>query len=1046
MAQVEAEVIERVVMPQLPPELVSLIVHHLYQLLLPPQPQAPSPDPNLLLLPPEPALPPRATAPGGFPTPTYKKLTTRAFAPPPIDIARAVLGNLCLVNKTWNEPATRALWKSVGFGMPNGFQSVLRTAEEYSPIQLQPQLQLSPIPTDFTLNQLSLDAAANQLDQPQLGSDVGRGRPILPTLSTDSNWGAMAGSGRRDGKMIDDGSDDLMVTSPVSTVVTTKPIFIPEQSPLLHTNIISFCRFRTAGMARSISQGSNERFVTAGRLLIILRGTRYPVDELIKPSDELIQTPPASRAAMDVDLKTLDAPKGRLDAVGFTEFMDSAINLPVLEELLLRGGFLATVSFPAPIPSPPPIQIHPSYSRPRSPPTVSRSARTTANNTHASPPQERGRERVLNAFRAARDLASSKSPTRVIEEREDQLARFMRNENGRSREDEENEEEDSDAESETASSEASDAFTPFPTRSTTLGRRMSGAAFAHGGRRMERRGSGTGFLEPGSRQGESGAGRGGGRHEEEEERGRSERGRSRLAPGLAAGGSGISSFASRSSSVPAAVFLRQSTPIGYGARSSSVPAAGGHEERKKRERQESTLLEGSKTIRPIRALDLNGCVSQIFIKAIGELIEAYHLGPLRGLAEKTKTESDDEMDVDGGNEDDEKRTLVRVQFPHLRRLGLAASLLPSAHLTAFVSSFPFLTHLDLTSTLTSPLLLYQLAQFGQAGPGGRSMRLVSLSLARCRLMTGAALVGLLCGDCPPFTSIPTASSSSEDPNNASTGSWGSGQVVSTLTELSLYGDSTYPSPLTQPELRLILSHSPAFMAASTLRSLDLSSCPLSDTFLITNFPSLPHLIELGLANCRMITFRAVATLLEDRVPGVEVLDLTGSCLFLAGPGAAALGRRMGTGTNVSIMELHGMLLGKVASVEKSGEDEFLEEEKVAKRKTNLRVVELGQKALEGVQGGAGDWKVIWGKGRRGWYVDVGVTSIPKVPGTIHTRPRTLQHLPREHPTRIALQKLVDSSGAVSGETGWHPRKMEVLRGEGMMSREDGLYGFHAFQV
>lgn len=584
-----------------------------------------------------------------------------------------------------------------------------------------------------------------------------------------------------------------------------------------------------------------------------------------------------------------------------------------------------------------------------------------------------------------------------------------------------------------SSDEEAVRMTPFPPR--VASRRASNSAVS----RRERRSSGAAFAGRGAagvveKAGEEEE------EEEEEERGRDHRGRTIVH---------AASLAARSSSVPAAVFLRQTTPVGLGTRSSSVPAVG-REEEPAREREVTTLLEGSTTVRPLRALDLCGCISSTFVHAVGELIEEYRLD--RG----DKAKADDAMDVDEPDDaDDDIRKLDRVQFPHLRRLGLASSLLPAPQLTSLVTAFPFLTHLDLTSTLTSPLLLYHLALAGQSGPGGRSMRLKSLSLARCRLMTGAALVGLLCGDCPPFTSIPsTTSSSADDPSNASApGSWGSGAVVSTLTDLSLFGDSTYPSPLTQPELHLILTRSPAFTPTPTLRSLDLSSTPLTDSFLAVSFPALPHLQELGLANCRLITFRGVGQLLEDRVPGVEVLDLSGSCLFLAGPGGAALGRRVGAGVSVSTMELHGTLLGRVASVEKSSEDAEEERHKLARRKTNLRVVEMGQKALESVQGGAGDWKVVWGKGRRGWcvrfaslflsfsvflelltrwmfrYVDIGVKSVPNPPDSESTRPRTLVHLPRTDPTRIALQKLVDARGVVAGETGWHPHKMEVLLGE-----------------
>ena len=47
---------------------------------------------------------------------------------------------------------------------------------------------------------------------------------------------------------------------------------------------------------------------------------------------------------------------------------------------------------------------------------------------------------------------------------------------------------------------------------------------------------------------------------------------------------------------------------------------------------------------------------------------------------------------------------------------------------------------------------------------------------------------------------------------------------------------------------------------------------------------------------------------------------------------------------------------------------------------------------------------------------------------------------------MALQRLYEQNGTVTSEVGWHSRKMEVLRGDGMMGKEEGLYSFHAFNV
>lgn len=85
---------------------------------------------------------------------------------------------------------------------------------------------------------------------------------------------------------------------------------------------------------------------------------------------------------------------------------------------------------------------------------------------------------------------------------------------------------------------------------------------------------------------------------------------------------------------------------------------------------------------------------------------------------------------------------------------------------------------------------------------------------------------------------------------------------------------------------------------------------------------------------------------------------------------------------------------------------------LALRATNLRVVELDEKSLELVQGGAGDWKPIPGKGRRGWYVDTATSSMLTPADSPSSRPRSLLHLAQDHPQRQALLKLVQQKGAV----------------------------------
>lgn len=84
----------------------------------------------------------------------------------------------------------------------------------------------------------------------------------------------------------------------------TLPTLDPADSPLLFTRAISFARFRTAGMKRTLRQGSNERFVTAQRLLTLLQGTRYPRKKLAKP---VVPKKPGDSSSGDDDESSEDS-------------------------------------------------------------------------------------------------------------------------------------------------------------------------------------------------------------------------------------------------------------------------------------------------------------------------------------------------------------------------------------------------------------------------------------------------------------------------------------------------------------------------------------------------------------------------------------------------------------------------------------------------------------------------------------------------------------------------------------------------------------------
>ncbi|GAA5911227.1 hypothetical protein JCM6882_004068 [Rhodosporidiobolus microsporus] len=1183
-----------------PPEIIALIIHHLFYDYLPYPSAFPSPDPYLELLPPDNSL--------FFPQPARLAPTLDAQA-------KEVLAACALVDKMWNAEATRALWRRVSFGFPRAFESVLRTIEEYSGgrrVQRPLRSDLRSGSGDVaTVSSLGLE-----LTPAQKGDGGKEGLALGKAWMGDR--GAYVERWRREGsegfavENVLQEPVDIETAKPLASVFqpadthVTSPLPLsrlnPRDSPLLFTRSISFARFRTAGMKRSIRSGKEERFVTPQRLLTLLRGTRYPKKKLELPvekedeeeggyggagfkgyggyggeseteteTESESETPGGGATFGGWGRSSRKKMAGQLCQVGFSEYMDSAITFPVLEELLFRGGYLAEYEEP----DEPAFPLATDFAS-SSGSSVGGSTPFLSSNSLSLPP---GSEPQAFHYRHLQS-STSRSPsdgrrrssslsTSIAEEEEGTASGPSSGGQGSGaltpveHSTPEQEYPDSfgprDAVAEDA--EMGDgARTPIGRRPSYRRRRLSGLAFAPVGLdkepsppqqqqplpatqatpqqgqqfdRPQQQQQQQQSLVPAHDDGEYYSSEDSdlgsivdGEEDAERERGRERFGRSRVPSGIATplenafggqgrgrsrypsraglyNGLGGSGYQTRSSSLPAPFNGHSQPPSPYsppgassgatastpfqtyvsgpvGAaprssrarapsisraseRSSSVPASvsgrwgGAAEPVPKRTVQ---VLEGSQGTQPVRALDLCGCVSRVFVAALDEFVATYKLGPPAllgsggGAGGEQQSgggmmEVDEEEDEFAGRRTPsvrsirmglmEERVLNRTFFPHLRRLGLASSLLPSNLLTAFVLSFPYLTHLDLASTLTSPILLKGLALAGQNGIGGRPMRLKALSLSRCRLITGPALLGLFCGDCPPMT---TMAGISDDDHE----SWGAGEVVSELTDLNLFGDGTYPCPLEGPELRLVLTVSPAFRSG-LLRTVDLASAPMTDQLLLEQFPPQPHLVELGLASCRSITMQAVATFLCTKAPAVEVLDLSFSCPSNVGQGISSRRRTFIGQPTISIMELHAVLLSQCASVESSSSNPDEAQLLLALRQTNLRVVELDEKSLELVQGGAGDWKPVAGKGRRGWYVDTATSSRiplydPSVPP--YPRPRQLAHLPRDHPKRQALLKLSSSSSLASFEVGWHARKMEVLKGEGFFGARQGIYGFHAW--
>ncbi|KAF8992857.1 hypothetical protein BDQ17DRAFT_1432140 [Cyathus striatus] len=386
----------------------------------------------------------------------------------------------------------------------------------------------------------------------------------------------------------------------------------------------------------------------------------------------------------------------------------------------------------------------------------------------------------------------------------------------------------------------------------------------------------------------------------------------------------------------------------------------------------------------IEAVDLTGCVSAVFVNAFTDFVNAHIL-----------LSSDEELSEDeSGRRTRQHITDDSLTFPGLRRLGMRGvkSILPR-FLGPFIHAFPSLTHLDLSGTRVTPDILVSLGQ-------STTMCLKSLALGKCTKLSGECIRDFLV-DSP---------------------------VTSQLTELSLYGDMTFTSPLREDHLREIITLAPSFLSGE-LVYLDISSSPLTTELLKLCKPQ-PKLRSLGLSHIPHINLKGITEFLRDKAPDIEVLTLVNT--------ATQLERGANRQSSVA---LHTQLIRPLCTPPFSFS---LSQPSLppVPPPTRLRVIELSPALLSGLGAGAGAWRIIRSKGGRGWYVDTASAWIAD-PGA-NEGSVLRRDLPPDHPYRVEMERLSDANGNVSSGVGWHARKMEVLHGYGMLGREDGLYGAVSF--
>ncbi|GMK55920.1 hypothetical protein CspeluHIS016_0209760 [Cutaneotrichosporon spelunceum] len=431
---------------------------------------------------------------------------------------------------------------------------------------------------------------------------------------------------------------------------------------------------------------------------------------------------------------------------------------------------------------------------------------------------------------------------------------------------------------------------------------------------------------------------------------------------------------------------------------------------------------------PLEALDLTGCVSFRFAEAIEEFGDNWlNLGP--GDDEERGRRRSRPIVTDATDDDDETELSNRMVhsplFTGLRRLSLrACTNLPSQFITHLILATPNLTHLDLSGTRVSDNLLSALTQHPPPG-----MQLQSLSLARCARLDPSCVVDFLI----------------ESP------------AARNIVDLNLFVNPTLGNAIGSYDLKRLLTSAPC-IKSGTLRYLDLSSAAFTAEHLSPEvFPPQPSLVSLGLSHVPALPLKDIQQFLAKSAPGVEVLTLTGSSIMDLRPDASTL---------QITLSLHALLINPLttvpfsfSSINMSGN--FTKADLTA-GPTRLRVVELSssiRRSLDPSQGsGRTEWQVVKSKGGRGWYVDVSAGWIPSSTvddwGYVQKSPAIVgeglgalsfvRHLPANHPRRRYLTQLAEANGRVRSDVGWHSRKMEVVRGEGMMGREEGMGGVGAF--
>ncbi|PRP76177.1 hypothetical protein PROFUN_15338 [Planoprotostelium fungivorum] len=230
--------------------------------------------------------------------------------------------------------------------------------------------------------------------------------------------------------------------------------------------------------------------------------------------------------------------------------------------------------------------------------------------------------------------------------------------------------------------------------------------------------------------------------------------------------------------------------------------------------------------------------------------------------------------------------------------------------------------------------------------------------------------------------------------------------------LWMYGSSIHRPNLSRVITQLI-TKSPIFTSGQ-LEWLDVSGADVSREDLQLFHP-LPKLRSLGLSFSPRINFADVLDFLRMKAPNVEVIALVCSC--------EDRDHISEDHSHSVLSELFDQLLKRLEPVAPWEEDISCGVEKSAYR-SKLRVVELSRTTImQSSYPYPKCWTPVHGR-TRSWVVDDS----------------------RMWKSRYGREESIPSYFARIGcEIGWHPRKMEVLRGEGFFGRDNGALGIEQFK-